>query len=447
MATSSSLISIQDKKEKQLASLKQPLKAASSLKALVDLQLDCEKKALMKKYIFYNLLQVTYRRESSASLISLFCEVYDPVKKSFVFNNNVSFSFCAEEVAEVLGIKNTGNSLEYTAAERFPEFVYELKENFDPDGSRQIKTKGIKIFLEKMTIDDEQSRSNFKQLLSYFLIERFLLCCPDPKKTRVSSWGMVEDINAFEEVNWAKTIYDNICESFGKLKAVMHKQQQHYFLGCARVFEAIVFKRIKPLEPKANSGFAYLPIEKKVVIIVSTVRSAIKHNELTKSTVLAFSAIIEGQSLELNVVALCGQFILSGLGCALPESIEPKFSAAEDPHPKRRCLGITPCSYCGNLAENFLASGAESDSASSLKGVHDCLAEDSSLEDSSLVSAFVDICIDDVDICIYVASSQPSSPVNDAQPSAPVNDAQPPAIPPLRRSLRARKEVDRFSPS
>lgn len=206
----------------------------------MDLQLDCEKKALMKKYIFYNLLQVTYRRESSASLISLFCEVYDPVKKSFVFNNNVSFSFCAEEVAEVLGIKNTGNSLEYTAAERFPEFVYELKENFDPDGSRQIKTKGIKIFLEKMTIDDEQSRSNFKQLLSYFLIERFLLCCPDPKKTRVSSWGMVEDINAFEEVNWAKTIYDNICESFGKLKAVMHKQQQHYFLGCAPVFEVMI---------------------------------------------------------------------------------------------------------------------------------------------------------------------------------------------------------------
>jgi len=200
----------------------------------LDLQLDCEKKALMKKSIFYNLLQVTYRRESSASLISLFCEVYDPVKKSFVFNNNMSFSFC---VGEVLGIKNTRNSLEYTAAERFPEFVYELKENFDPDDSRQIKTKSIKIFLEKITIDDEQSRSNFKQLLSYFLIEQFLLCCPDPKKTCVSSWGMVEDMNAFEEVNWAKTIYDNICESFGKLKAVMHKQQQHNFLGCAPVFE------------------------------------------------------------------------------------------------------------------------------------------------------------------------------------------------------------------
>ncbi|KAK2434141.1 hypothetical protein QL285_019321 [Trifolium repens] len=112
-----------------------------------------------------------------------------------------------------------------------------------------------------MTIDDEQSRSNFKQLLSYFLIERFLLCSPDPQKTRVSSWGMVEDMNAFEEVNWAKIIYDNICESFGKLKVVMHKQQQHYFHGCAHVFEAIVFKRIKPLEPKANPSFAYLPIE------------------------------------------------------------------------------------------------------------------------------------------------------------------------------------------
>ncbi|CAJ2650010.1 unnamed protein product [Trifolium pratense] len=209
----------------------------------MDLKLDCEKKLLMEKSVFYKLLQLTNKRESSAPFVSLFCEVYDPVTKSFVFNNDASFSFCAEEVAKVLEIKNTGTSLEYTRAETFPEFVYELKERFDRDGSRQITTKSITIFLENMTIDDEQSRSNFKQLLSYFLIERFLLCSPDAKKPRVCSWGMVEDMNAFEEVNWAKTIYDYILESFGKLKNAMledKKEQQHSFYGCAPAFDVMI---------------------------------------------------------------------------------------------------------------------------------------------------------------------------------------------------------------
>ncbi|CAL5209392.1 unnamed protein product [Lathyrus oleraceus] len=211
--SSSSSTSIKDTEEKQ------SLKLIASLKTLVDLELSFEKRAVMEKSVFYNFLRISNRRESSASLIFLFCKVYDPEKNSFVFNNDVSFSFCAEEVAQVLGIKNIGTSLVYTAAKKIPEFLFDLKEKFDLDGSRKITKKNIKIFLEKMSIDDEQSQSNFKQLLSYFLIEQFLLCSPNPKMSRVSSWGMVEDMNAFEEVNWAKIIFDSICESFRKLKA------------------------------------------------------------------------------------------------------------------------------------------------------------------------------------------------------------------------------------
>ncbi|KAI5412511.1 hypothetical protein KIW84_057255 [Lathyrus oleraceus] len=117
---------------------------------------------------------------------------------------------------------------------------------------------------------------------------------------------------------------------------------------------------------------------------------------------------------------------------------------------------ITPCSYCGdgvegdaspspsssipaNVAEDFLASGAEDDSASSLKGVHDCLAED------SLASSLAD---DVVSLCVNDASAQPSSPVNDA--FAAQHSSVPTPPPPeigLRRSSRARKENVKYSPS
>lgn len=159
-----------------------------------------------------------------------------------MFNNEVSFSFCAQEIAEVLGINNTGTSLVYTKAHEFPEFLFDLKEEFCSDRSRKITTANIRTFLEKMTIEDEQSRSNFKQLLTYFLIEQFVLCSLDPKKPRVASWGMVEKMNALEEVNWAKVIFDNTCDSFRKLKNEIDKGdgKQHYFYGCAPAFEVII---------------------------------------------------------------------------------------------------------------------------------------------------------------------------------------------------------------
>ncbi|GAU25837.1 hypothetical protein TSUD_31010 [Trifolium subterraneum] len=223
-----------------------------------------------------------------------------------------------------------------------------------------------------MSIEGEQSQSNFKQLISYFLIEQFLLCSPDPKKPRVSSWGMVEDMNAFEEVNWANAIYDNICESFEKLKAALHEvHKQHYFHGCAPVFEVIIFKRIKPLAPNANPSFAYLPIE------------SYKPKRDRKPL----------EMLKASEITPCSYY---------GDGVE----AASSPSPS----SLIPT----NVAENFLASGAESD----------------------LVSSFVDICIDD-------ASSQPSSPMNDAH----VNDAQSSVTTSLpRRSSRSRKQVKRYSP-
>jgi len=82
--------------------------------------LSFEKKVLVRNSIFNGLLEIGNGRESSVVLVSLFCDVYQPTKKIFVFNNDVSFSFRVKEVAYILDIEDTGTSLAYSPATKFP---------------------------------------------------------------------------------------------------------------------------------------------------------------------------------------------------------------------------------------------------------------------------------------------------------------------------------------
>jgi hypothetical protein len=63
-----------------------------------------KEKSLIRNFIFNDFLEIENGKESSAILVSLFYDVYQPTKKFFVFNNDVSFSFCVKEVMHVLDI-------------------------------------------------------------------------------------------------------------------------------------------------------------------------------------------------------------------------------------------------------------------------------------------------------------------------------------------------------
>jgi hypothetical protein len=93
--------------------------------------LSFEKKALMRNSIFNDFLETGNGSERSAVLVSLFCDVYQPTKKIFVFNNDVSFSFCLKEVAHVFGIEDIGTGLAYSPAAKFPQLLFDLKREFN----------------------------------------------------------------------------------------------------------------------------------------------------------------------------------------------------------------------------------------------------------------------------------------------------------------------------
>ncbi|XP_050913571.1 uncharacterized protein LOC127128363 [Lathyrus oleraceus] len=101
----------------------QPVKLCASLQTLVCLtrNLTPEKKALMSNYVFRGFLEIENDRESSATLVSSFCDIYEPTTKVFVLNNYASFSFCVKEVSYVIGMENTGtSSLAISHGGKFP---------------------------------------------------------------------------------------------------------------------------------------------------------------------------------------------------------------------------------------------------------------------------------------------------------------------------------------
>ncbi|KAL5098627.1 hypothetical protein RYX36_002954 [Vicia faba] len=362
----------------------------------------------MVNSVFYDVINIQNNKESSSIFIKLFGDFYDPTNRRFVLNNNTSFSFCAKEVADVLGIENTGPDFNAPAAKKVPQFVKDLVIGYGVDSSGKISTTTIKELLKKMNVDDEESRLNFKKVLCYFLIEMFLIPSPDPKKPRTGSWSMVEDLDVYEKVNWAKAIYEDLHESFNKLKTAT-VGKQHNFKACAPVFEAVVFERIPSLKPNLSS-YPYPPIQKY--------DAKRKDWELLKSI----------KADEITPCSYCGDGVE---GDASPSSLIPAnvvedflASGAEDDSASSL-----------NVVEDFLASGAEDDSASSLNVAKDSLAsgaEDDSASSlnvakESLASSLVD---DVCSLCLNDASAQPSSPVKA-----------------LRRSTRPRKQNLKYSPS
>jgi prophage antirepressor-like protein len=112
----------------------------------------------MRDSVFSHVTNIQNDKESSSSLIKLFSDFYDPTTRRFVLNNNTSFSFCAKEVADVLGLENIGLSLSTSAAKRVPELVYDLMKECDLGSSRKISTTTIKKLLSQMDVNDEESK-------------------------------------------------------------------------------------------------------------------------------------------------------------------------------------------------------------------------------------------------------------------------------------------------
>jgi hypothetical protein len=108
---------------------------------------------------------------------------------------------------------------------------------FNWEEDKEFKASDLKNLLREMPIIDDQSKLYFRQLLSFYLVDQVLVCSGNSKKLNPKSWGAVQDLHAFEKINWAKIVFEHICDSLKHLKGQMCHSGQHVFKGFAPVVE------------------------------------------------------------------------------------------------------------------------------------------------------------------------------------------------------------------
>jgi len=126
-----------------------------------------------------------------------------------------------------------------------PDFVAELRERILHKNDNKVTTSDLKMILPKMSVDDDESKLHFRQLLSFFLLDQILLCSSNPKIVLFRSWWAVQDLESFEQFNWAKAIFNHLNDSVGDLKEKMvDLNKQHFFKGFAPVLEVCFAKQL-----------------------------------------------------------------------------------------------------------------------------------------------------------------------------------------------------------
>ena len=230
--------------------IRQPVKLNSNLQKITGMELGKHKLDLMKDSVFGILSSVTNKRESSGTLIEVLCKYYNPVKAVFELNEKTSFRFCTREIANILGMEDRGVNFEDYEKQfadttlKFPEYVTGLKAKFSKGKAKAITEANVKEILKGMTVDDEESKQQFRQLMTYYLLEGVLLCGSNSKMPRSSMWWMVNDLEACESVNWAKATEEHLYKSMAYVKTWLAKakleegaQAQHGFTGCTPALE------------------------------------------------------------------------------------------------------------------------------------------------------------------------------------------------------------------
>nr|GEY31413.1 protein root hair defective 3 [Tanacetum cinerariifolium] len=198
----------------------------SSLKKITEFILDSDKVDLMKDSPFKGLASVTNKRKSSAILVQALCSSYDASNRVYQLNENTSFSFCSQEIADVLGIQDSGINFKEYEKEckkshplRFPEYLTDLRTELVGEGiSGPMKAPHIKEILKRMGVGSDEGKACFKQLMSYYLMEEVLMCSSNSKKPRIGTWSLVTDLEKSWSVNWPKAIAEHLHHAMERCK-------------------------------------------------------------------------------------------------------------------------------------------------------------------------------------------------------------------------------------
>ncbi|KAK9673185.1 hypothetical protein RND81_12G151600 [Saponaria officinalis] len=131
-----------------------------------EVEIKSREKGLHERFHFLSICHLSSKKESSATMVLSLCQYYDATQDLFVLNDDVKFTLCAEEVALVLSIRNSGNDVDVgqIVGGSTPEYALDLRKHVLPDScdrSAPLSTADLKAIICGMSVSSEESKLNF----------------------------------------------------------------------------------------------------------------------------------------------------------------------------------------------------------------------------------------------------------------------------------------------
>lgn len=231
---------------------RQPIKTSSNLSKIKKLNLDTDKKSLMKSTIFHKFVDIENFRECSGTLVAALskclnvAEMENTDKIEFQFKN-ATFSFCAKEVAQVLGMELTGSDyaecLEAAMKKaesnngKIPDFL----ECFNLSSISSLKSFALKEKLMTMATVQESDKALFLKLMNLFCIDQILVPSTNYQFVKQNSILLVNAPELVRACNWPQAVFDFLFIALKKTQAHFLKKpdKQHVFDGALPILEVL----------------------------------------------------------------------------------------------------------------------------------------------------------------------------------------------------------------
>lgn len=214
-----------------------------TLKVITDLNLQENKKELMRESQFSKLLDVE-NKCTSHYLVHRFLETYNVEKKCFQVQDR-DISLQSEDISRITGLNAIGILYEkrkVTDAEIYEPMSWyvALCDNLGiaipKEGGKKkrnnlalCRKRVVSDVLKKMAVGSDDEKKNFKKLLCFYLIN-FFNEAPADDKGAAHYFVNVADLEKFEKIFWAKAMLDNIIHCATN---VVQKKSNIHHLSCS----------------------------------------------------------------------------------------------------------------------------------------------------------------------------------------------------------------------
>lgn len=207
---------------------------------------------IFKDSPFLSLLRGRHRSKSMP-VCRFLLGLYDAEQRAFSLRGKY-ITLCIEEAGVVLGLRNEGEEVSQLTSNitSIPNYYKEyFAEAVDENGvsikGPPLNKSSIQHVLKSTKINGENSQ-HFQKIM-YVYLYSFVFVCSTKNEASPQVFGLVDDIELFERINWLKVMFTKLENDLQKLSGVLRRSNagtKLYFCSFTRLLEAWYYYRTHP---------------------------------------------------------------------------------------------------------------------------------------------------------------------------------------------------------